>query len=184
MIMNRLAIGLTLLLFCVLTGCAQETDDVRFSAHYMAQFKNYKEANGEMTEEKVLEVGDRRSCFYGRWQHRREEITDSIVAAGGLTGELLSKIAEYPSPRQFYAVYDNYPSVGKRTVTDRVLKSFHYEEDIDDIQWTLLDRERPYWTIPARWRYATTETISGRHAMPRKFPFRWDPGNFAACRGL
>lgn len=139
--MKRITMLLSMLLLVGL-GFAEnmeaEWEEV-ISIHYIAHFKLYAEANGEITEEKVLDVGENGSCFYGRFQRRREEIVDSITAAGGSQEELFGKINEYPSPRQFYAIYNNCPSAGKRTVTDRVIQRFHYVEDIDQIEWTLLD---------------------------------------------
>lgn len=49
-------------------------------------------------------MGTVSSCFYGRWQHRREEITDSGVSAGGSNEKLLALITEVPAQRQFHTV--------------------------------------------------------------------------------
>lgn len=146
--MKRIIIA-TLLVLSSITGYAQE-DSTFLSAHYIAHFKTFAEAIHERTEEQVLDIGENSSCFYGRWYRRRREIIDSIAAAGGNFDDMLAKISEYPTPYLSYIIYDNYPSVGKRTVTHTIIKHFHYEEDIDDIQWVLLDRDTTILDYPCQ----------------------------------
>jgi GLPGLI family protein len=147
--MNKIVGTLALTIF-VISGCAQVKSDKMFSVHYIAHFKLYAEAKEEITEERVLDIGEKSSCFYGRWQHLREEIVDSITAAGGSRDMILAKIMEYPTPRQFYTVYNNYPVIGKRTVTDQLIKRFHYEEDMDVIEWALLDGDTIVLDYPCK----------------------------------
>lgn len=132
-----------------ITGYAQK-DSTSLSAYYIAHFKTFAEANYETTEEVVLDIGEKSSCFYGRWHRRRREIIDSIKTAGGTFEDMLAKFRDYPTPHLFYAVYNNYPSVGKQTVTQQLIKDFYYEEDIDDIQWTLLDRDTTILDYPCQ----------------------------------
>lgn len=149
-IMKRIALGLMFSLFYVHIGCAQELDGVRFSVHYMTQFKRYEEEKTVRTEEFVLDVGDSRNCFYNRWYRRRNEVTDSLSALGGTFGDIVSARAEYPLPIQHYAIYDNWPSVGKRLVTDELFKKFYYEEDIENIEWVLVDRDTTILDYPCQ----------------------------------
>lgn len=147
--MKKIA-GLFLFAAFAVAGCAQVKSQQGLSAHYIAHFKLYAEANGETTEERVLDVDEHGSCFYGRWQRRREDIADSITATGGSRDEMLAKIMEYPAPRQLYAIYNHYPAIGKRTVTDKLVKPFHYEEEMDAMAWTLLDRDTTVLDYPCQ----------------------------------
>lgn len=131
-----------LLLFCASYGGnagAQENEDVLLSIHYMAHFYRYEEDEHEFTEEKVLDVTGSRSAFYGRWQRKREEMTDSIIKAHGTMEDVLSKTGEYPRPRQFYSIFNNYPNPQERVVTDKVFKGFYYTEPVDEIAWEFVD---------------------------------------------
>lgn len=117
------------------------TDSVFFSIHYIAQFKNKVEDVRPLTEEKVLDVMAGHTDFYGRWQRKREEITDSIIGSGGQFDEVQQRTANYPRPRQFYSVMENYPHKGERMVIDRVLYPYYYIEPIEPITWKLENRD-------------------------------------------
>ena len=136
--MKSIIICLVLIASTCMPAHSQEQDATILSAYYLAHFKLCEENKNEITEEKVLDVGYNSYSFYGRWQRKREEITDSVISAGGSYEEVLALTMEYPSPRQFYGVFTNYPEKGRRVVTDQIIKRFHYEEDVDTITWSLL----------------------------------------------
>lgn len=107
----------------------------------MATFKAYEEGTHIGKEEKVLDIGERERQFYGRWQRVRQEIVDSLSERGGGLNEALSLIGNYPSPREFYAVYKNYPRRGILTYTDNIFKKFVYEEEMEAQEWRLLPKD-------------------------------------------
>lgn len=129
---------------------AEEPDTILMSIHYIANFKTYNEDNSLCSEEKVLDIARYHSNFYGRWQRRREEITDSISKIGGSVSDLMNLIYDYPRPRQLYSIYDNYPLRGKRTVTDQEYEKFKYEEDITPIRWNLLQKDTIILNTPCQ----------------------------------
>lgn len=137
---------LFILLFCLIkfeTFSQTPSDSVLFSIHYIAQFKHYVESEKLQTEEKVLDVmAGGFTDFHGRWLRKRSELTDSVVKAGGDFNEIMKAVSPYPSPCQFYTVYQNYPQKGERLFCDRAaIKQFHYTEKIEPINWTLENKD-------------------------------------------
>jgi GLPGLI family protein len=114
---------------------AQES--VMLKVTYTARFKKCAEDTGLLQDEKILEVGKTCSSFYGRWMHRRDMVKDSLLSRGADLAEVLGQISQYPSPRESYALYTNYPAKGQLTYTDRALKDFVYSEEIEKPQWRL-----------------------------------------------
>ena len=119
------------------------SDSILFSIHYIAQFKHCVESEKLQTEEKVLDVmAGGFSDFYGRWFRKRSELTDSLVRAGGDFNEIMKAVNPYPSPCQFYSVYQNYPQKGELLFCDRVaIKQFYYTEKIAPIHWSLENKD-------------------------------------------
>ncbi len=148
--MNRKFLLLLFLSVFIMNTHGQNADSIRITAYYIAAFKNYTDQTNPITEERVLEIGNHHTAFYGRWQRRREEIVDSLDKANGSIQEMLRLISKYPTPRSLYAVYNNYPIQGKRTITDKIFKSFYYEENITPISWTILPRDTTILDIPCR----------------------------------
>lgn len=147
------------LLFLLLSGfnlilSAQVGDTIRLQVHYIASFKSYEEHTNTRTDEKILRIADHHSSFVGRWQEKRQSVVDSAMKAHLSVDETMSLLGKYPTPRQFYAIYDNFPSKGIRTVTDKLYKTFYYEEEIDPISWNILPRDTIILDIPCR--FATT----------------------------
>jgi len=191
---------LALMLMVMQAGLCQERGDVKFSVHYIAHFKLYAEAQNEITEERVLDVGDGYSCFYGRWQQKRQDIMDSVMAAGGNRNQAMVLAMDYPIPCQYYYIYNNYPAAGKRTVTDQIIKSFYYEEAIDPIQWTILDRDTTVMGYPCematceyrnhRWTACYTQEIPvplgpwKLHGLPGMILSAWDDSGVFAFEGI
>ena len=116
-------------------------DSVLFSIHYIASFKNTVEDAKVQTEEKVLDVMQGHTDFYGRWQRKREELTDSILKAGGQFGDVQQAIGVYPRPRQFYSVLNNYPQKGERMIMDKLLYPYYSIESTENINWQLEDND-------------------------------------------
>jgi len=123
---------------------AQENDSTLFSVHYMARLKRIAEQKECKEEEKVLEVGKHRSCFYGRWKQYRKDLLDSLKQKGASKEKILSEVLSYPTPEENYAIYNNFSERGKRTVTDCIFKDFYYEEDIDTVAWQITDADTTF----------------------------------------
>lgn len=139
-----------LLYFYFFSLCAQGTDSVRMQVNYIATFRNYVERPNAYTEEKVLEIGDHRTAFYGRWQRKREELADTAMRTHMPREQFMLELGKYPTPRQFYSIFENYPSQGVRTVTDKILKTFVYKEPIPTLRWTMEQRDTTILDIPCQ----------------------------------
>lgn len=118
--------------------------------NYIATFRNYVERPNAYTEEKVLEIGDHRTAFYGRWQRQREELADTAMRTHMPREQFMLELGKYPTPRQFYSIFENYPSQGVRTVTDKILKTFVYKEPIPTLRWTMEQRDTTILDIPCQ----------------------------------
>lgn len=127
---------------------AQQADTVRMRAYYIATFKHYTDQKNFMTEEKELVVGKERTDFYGRWEHLKQKEIDSLTKVNGSIEEVYRIRDKYPRTYESYAIYDNFPQPGKRTVTDKLFKSFYYEEDIVPIAWEVDPRDTTILDLP------------------------------------
>ena len=130
-----IVILLTLLSLHPMSG--QIIDTASIKVYYIEQFKEYVEKNQILSDEKVLEIGKRHTFYYGRWRKRRDEIADSITKIGGSFETLHRLCDKYPSAKSFFYFYNNYPTAGKRTVTDYAFKKFYYEEEITEPRWEI-----------------------------------------------
>jgi GLPGLI family protein len=117
---------------------AQDSESVMMTVQYMARFKSCVESVDVRQEEKTLEIGKTRSCFYGRWMRQRDILKDSLLRKGVGLAEVMGQIAKYPTPVEFYAVYTHYPAKGQLTYTDRLIKDFTYTETMETPQWKML----------------------------------------------
>lgn len=120
---------------------AQTTDKALFCVNYLTQYKRFAEDKNIRETEMILEVGHKRTIFYNRWAKKREQIVDSISKINGSKDDVLLAASRYPNPGLHYAVYNNYPTEGKRIVTDVLIQNFHYEEDVESPLWTLMNRD-------------------------------------------
>lgn len=182
--MNRKFLLLLFFSIFVLNAHAQNTDSIRIMAYYIATFKNYTDQTNLLTEERVLEIGNHHTTFYGRWQKRREDIVDSLDKVNGSIQEMLRLISKYPTPRSLYAVYNNYPIQGKRTITDKIFKSFYYEEDITPISWTILSRDTTILDIPCRFATCTYGNRKWTACFASSIPVQAGPWKLHGLPGL
>jgi GLPGLI family protein len=126
-------------IFCTIS--AQDTENILIRAYYIAKFKAVKEDTRLRSDEKVLDIGRKKSYFYSRWEERRNELKDSVLARGGNFNDILKATSDIPFPGQFYSLYRNYPKKGVTTYTDQILMSFVYYETTETPQWTLEKRD-------------------------------------------
>lgn len=175
---------ITFFLLGALSANCQEGDTVRLQAHYIATFKSFFERKDIETEEKVLRIADHHSEFYGRWQRRRSEIVDSTMKTNCSVSETLSLINKYPRPRQFYAIYDNYPSQGMRIVTDKEYKTFSYQEKIEPIRWQILPRDTVVLDTPCQFATAMFRGRLWTACFAPSIPFQSGPWKLRGLPGL
>ncbi|MGL5938012.1 MAG: GLPGLI family protein [Phocaeicola sp.] len=162
---------------------AQISDYMTVRAHYMASFKRYE---GDITtqEEKVLDISRGRSYFYGRWLQKREHITDSVKSKGGNFNDILALISDYPSPKEYYAIYKNYPQKGMLTTTDRALKKFYYSEPIERLKWQLIPRDTTLLTYKCQFATTTFRGRSWRVCYTLEIPISEGPWKLHGLPGL
>lgn len=140
-------------LFISVAALAQQPDSIILRAYYIATLKQYADQQNLQTDEKVLDVSHNHTEFYSRWKKRRDEIVDSISqakknGAKTSTNDLIKATSNIPRSQESYFIYDNYPKNGVRTVTDRLLKKFYYEENITPINWELASGDTTILDIP------------------------------------
>ena len=181
--MKRMLLFLAISLF-TLSGDAQNQDSIVFSVHYIAHFKLYAESKNEIEEEKVLDIGNTSSCFYGRWQRKRDAILDSVITAGGDYNQAMSLMMNYPIARQFYSIYNNYPSIGKCTVTDQLIKRFYYEEDIETIDWTILEKDTTVLNYICKMAVCDYRNHKWTVCYTPELPVGWGPWKLHGLPGL
>lgn len=126
--------------FPLLTGNAQNIDQVKLRVHYATIFKHFDTSSAQKQDEKILDVGNHLSKFYSLWETRIEEVTDSVVARGGTLQDIMNARGKLPYPRSYdyYVIYKNYPQKGKLTCTDKDMKHYIYEETLERPKWTML----------------------------------------------
>ncbi len=126
---------LLLTVFLSLASFAQ--DSILMRAYYMAQLRFTEEKKKITTEEMTLDIGRNMSSFYSRWDAVREHVTDSLIARGMSLNAILTERGKYPPAFVHYCVYKNYPKKGQILYTDKIYKSFYYEESMEKQTWTM-----------------------------------------------
>ena len=158
--MSKLSVLLIILLFFPRITHAQDAEPITLRAYYMATFKSCEEEQDFTQDEKILDIGQSKSCFYSRWFRVRQQIADSIAAQGGTYDDVLFAMGDNPTPKQFYAVYKNYPQKGQLVYTDRNLKDFVYTEPLEKQTWKLAPADSTILGYPCQ---AATCSFRGRN---------------------
>ena len=130
--------------------------------HYVTKFFLYEEQKVANEDEAILDIGSKVSHFYSRNSVAREQIKDSVLAAGGSYSDVMNALGRsvYPQTRMKYQVWKNLPSPGMLTFTDELLKKFRYTESLETPQWTLAGKD----SIIADYPCQQAETFyRGRH---------------------
>lgn len=130
--------------------------------HYAVKFSLYEEQKTANEDEAILDIGSKVSHFYSRNSVAREQIRDSVLAAGGSYSDVMNALGRsvYPQTRMKYQVWKNLPSPGMLTFTDELLKKFRYTESLETPQWTLVGKD----SIIADYPCQQAETFyRGRH---------------------
>ena len=130
--------------------------------HYVTKFFLYEEQKVANEDEAILDIGSKVSHFYSRNSVAREQIKDSVLAAGGSYYDVVDALGRsvYPNTRMKYQIWKNLPSRGMLTFTDTNLKRFRYTESLETPQWTLAGKD----SIIADYPCQQAETFyRGRH---------------------
>ena len=130
--------------------------------HYAVKFSLYEEQKTANEDEAILDIGSKVSHFYSRNSVAREQIKDSVLAAGGSYYDVVDALGRsvYPNTRMKYQIWKNLPSRGMLTFTDTNLKRFRYTESLETPQWTLAGKD----SIIADYPCQQAETFyRGRH---------------------
>ena len=130
--------------------------------HYAVKFSLYEEQKTANKDEAILDIWSKVSHFYSRNSVAREQIRDSVLAAGGSYSDVMNALGRsvYPQTRMKYQVWKNLPSPGMLTFTDELLKKFRYTESLETPQWTLAGKD----SIIADYPCQQAETFyRGRH---------------------
>lgn len=130
--------------------------------HYAVKFSLYEEQKTANEDEAILDIGSKVSHFYSRNSVAREQIKDSVLAAGGSYYDVVDALGRsvYPNTRMKYQIWKNLPSRGMLTFTDTNLKRFRYTESLETPQWTLVGKD----SIIADYPCQQAETFyRGRH---------------------
>ena len=130
--------------------------------HYAVKFSLYEEQQAANEDEAILDIGSKVSHFYSRNSVAREQIKDSVLAAGGSYNDVVDALGRsvYPNTRMKYQIWKNLPSRGMLTFTDTNLKRFRYTESLETPQWTLVGKD----SIIADYPCQQAETFyRGRH---------------------
>ena len=130
--------------------------------HYAVKFSLCEEQQAANEDEAILDIGSKVSHFYSRNSVAREQIRDSVLAAGGSYYDVVDALGRsvYPNTRMKYQIWKNLPSRGMLTFTDTNLKRFRYTESLETPQWTLAGKD----SIIADYPCQQAETFyRGRH---------------------
>ena len=130
--------------------------------HYAVKFSLCEEQQAAYEDEAILDIGSKVSHFYSRNSVAREQIRDSVLAAGGSYYDVVDALGRsvYPNTRMKYQIWKNLPSRGMLTFTDTNLKRFRYTESLETPQWTLVGKD----SIIADYPCQQAETFyRGRH---------------------
>lgn len=159
---NRPFMLLVVLCICNYMVHAQQPTKTMTRIHYVTKFFLYEEQKTANEDEAILDIRSGVSHFYSRNSVAREQITDSVLAAGGSYSDVMNALGKsmYPQTRMKYQVWKNLPSPGMLTFTDELLKKFRYTEPLETPQWTLMDKD----SIIADYPCQQAETFyRGRH---------------------
>ena len=159
---NRQFMLLVVLCICGHMVHAQQPTKTMTRIHYVTKFFLYEGQKTANEDEAILDIGPEVSHFYSRNSVAREQIKDSVLAAGGSYSDVMNALGRsvYPQTRMKYQVWKNLPSQGMLTFTDELLKRFRYTEPMETPQWTLVAKDSVIADYPCQ----QAETFyRGRH---------------------
>ena len=132
-----------LFLFTVLLSCLFETtyaqrtliDTVRYRFHYATK-ETTTEGKKPFSDEINVDIGDKVTYCYSRWEEDNDLLYDSIIAKGGNANDFLA--AEGPISMFGERVIKNYPSKRNLIVTCALGVDLIYNESTEKKDWNLV----------------------------------------------
>ena len=133
---NKLFLVIVLLSCLYETMYAQRTliDTVRYRFHYETK-ETATEGKKPFDDEINVDIGDKVTYCYSRWEENNDLLYDSIIAKGGNVNDFLA--AEGPISMFGERVIRNYPSKGNLTVTCTLGVDLIYNEPTEKKEWNL-----------------------------------------------
>lgn len=127
----------------MIAGVIHAQDSVRMRIHYATKFLRYEGEQQMQDDETILDIGDHSSHFYSLYSVKRDEIKDSVLRMGGSLGEVMNALEKspYPSAKEKYQIWKNYPKEGILTFTDAIIKKFRYTEEMAVPEWELTSKD-------------------------------------------
>ncbi len=133
---NKLFLVIVLLSCLYETMYAQRTliDTVRYRFHYETK-ETATEGKKPFSDEINVDIGDKVTYCYSRWEEDNDLLYDSIMAKGGNVNDFLA--AEGPISMFDERVIKNYPSKGNLSVTCLLGDDVIYNEPMVKKTWNL-----------------------------------------------
>ena len=115
---------------CATTACAQTEKGV--SITYRLSYQHYQEIKDKSQTLCILDIAGQSSRFYNRDFERAQEITDSMQRRGCNAYEIRAekKKEGLTGLGESTSVLKNFPDKGKVTVTEQVVETLLYEENM------------------------------------------------------
>ena len=125
--------------FAMHVSAQSEMDTTVLRVSYDSKMRYTEDGKNLSDDEKVLDIGKHSSHFYSRWSECNKAISDSIFGRGGTVQDNRSELEKtgFPDSETPFHVFKNYPKKGLLTYTDKVFKSFIYEEPMEMPDWKL-----------------------------------------------
>ena len=120
------------------------TDTVVLKVKYAATLKTTMEDKATSKDEHILLIGKNMSKYYSLWEEIREQVSDSLSAAG-ITGTekavMMHKNASIPQETETSTIYKGLTNKNTLTVTDVIFNKFGYiyEEPVPVVDWQLVE---------------------------------------------
>lgn len=115
-----------------------EVDTVRYRFSFTAELAMYDKPL-LLPDEVTVDIGDRVTHCYSRWDQGNKFLRDSIYRAGGTFEDYQESDKRYPACNFYERDIKNYPKKGVVTVSDDFRKCYIFEEPIEEKKWQLLD---------------------------------------------
>ncbi len=128
-------------IFCAPTAFSQTGKGV--SITYRLSYQHYQEIKDKSQTICILDIAGQSSRFYNRDFERAQEITDSMQRRGCNAYEIRAekKKEGLTGLGESTCVLKNFPNKGKVTVTEQVVETLLYEEDMPKFSWKLTNKD-------------------------------------------
>lgn len=112
-------------------------DKVKFEIVYSTKALEIPHKGVKSEDTKILQIGDSVSRFYSVWENKIEKKRDSLRKKGYSHDQIRGMLGGMRRSYDKLYVYKNYPTKGKMTVIDNIVKFFVYEECLPAPVWQI-----------------------------------------------